>query len=471
MYPDAMHQGFGVSPRQDLEEIRKALTTGYGLINQTNGDALRVQSLEGTLKVLTYTSKNLKLFPQINKSQAYNTVEEYNQLVSYGTRTGGFVRAGELPRSSDSSIVRRTAFVKFCGTTREVDHPMTLVNPAHGDVIALQNHNGVLWLMERIEDALFHADSSLAFSGESEMWDGLDAAVDAASYLDMQNQPVVESDMEEAANIIADNNGVATDIYWGFKPGSDFMRIFYPRERINLPVSPDGKAGVSIRSFISQFGEIGFNPDRFLQPLPSPPSAATDPYAPNTPSAFSSSGFSAANSAEWTKLVGTPTAATAFSYAVTACNRFGESAPLIFNASLTVAAAVANQAILLSITTAAVIGANPPEFYKIYRTRPGVTSTDPADFSHILSVPTTTQVAATAMVDITMDRNFLIPFTHMAYMGEMTEQVLTFRQLAPLTKMDLAVVAPAYRWIILLYGTPILFAPRKWLRLINIGEL
>ena len=69
------------------------------------------------------------------------------------------------------------------------------------------------------------------------------------------------------------------------------------------------------------------------------------------------------------------------------------------------------------------------------------------------------------------DVNFLLPFTSIAYMGELTPQVITFRQLAPLMRLDLAVLAPAYRWMILLYGTPILFAPRKWLRMINIGRL
>jgi hypothetical protein len=38
-------------------------------------------------------------------------------------------------------------------------------------------------------------------------------------------------------------------------------------------------------------------------------------------------------------------------------------------------------------------------------------------------------------------------------------------------RMDLAVLAPAFRWMILLYGTPILFAPKKWIRFINVGRL
>ena len=37
-------------------------------------------------------------------------------------------------------------------------------------------------------------------------------------------------------------------------------------------------------------------------------------------------------------------------------------------------------------------------------------------------------------------------------------------------KMDLAILSPAYRFMVLLYGTPFLYAPKKMVRLINIGR-
>ena len=49
-------------------------------------------------------------------------------------------------------------------------------------------------------------------------------------------------------------------------------------------------------------------------------------------------------------------------------------------------------------------------------------------------------------------------------------EVIEFAQLAPLMKMDLALLSPAYRFMILLYGTPLLYAPRKMVRIINIGN-
>jgi hypothetical protein len=85
-------------------------------------------------------------------------------------------------------------------------------------------------------------------------------------------------------------------------------------------------------------------------------------------------------------------------------------------------------------------------------------------------VPATSQ-ANNGTTTVVNDVNFLLPFTSTAYLGEMTPSVLTFRQLLPMMRLDLAVLSPSYRWMVLLYGAPILFAPKKWLRYVNIGTL
>src|SRR5690606_40438351 len=108
----------------------------------------------------------------------------------------------------------------------------------------------------------------------------------------------------------------------------------------------------------------------------------------------------------------------------------------------------------------------------IYRSSASSTNAVPASLSSyalIAQVPAASQAASgtTTYNDV----NLILPFTSSAYLGELTPSVLTFRQLMPLMKMDLAVLSPAYRWMILLYGTPILFAPKKWMRFLNIGQL
>ena len=222
----------------------------------------------------------------------------------------------------------------------------------------------------------------------------------------------------------------------------------------------------------TQAGIIQFNPDVFLRQGKNPPAAQTDPNAPATPSAIADGGSLGAGTAEWTKQIGSIAADVTFGYAVTAANRFGESAPAFQDLTVTVAEWNTNQALNIDVTNAVAVGANPSEYLNIYRTRVNVVaSTDPADYSLIQKVPVTSQAASAVMADVSVDRNFILPFTSIAYLGELKPQVLTFRQLAPLMKLDLAVLAPAYRWMVLLYGVPILFAPQKWTRLINGGRI
>jgi len=469
------YSGAGMSSFEDLQQLRKALEPGYAITGQTGGAALRVQSLEGSLKVITYRSEHVKLWKRIPKSPAFSTTEEYNQVSGYGNRRQGpFVRAGELPPDSDSTYTRRTALVKYCGTTREIVHPMTLVNPAHGDVVALTTHDAILHLVGQIEKFMFTGDSSLAFSGEAEQFDGLDSLIDATAFVDLAGAPLQESDIQDAGNAILTKYGRPTDLFLGLRPNADFVKTLYPRLRQQMPAPVNGQAGLAINSMLTSAGQIFLNPDLFLNPEElddSPPTAATSANAPEPAQTLTVSNTLAADTADWQKQLGVTTATTTFSYAVTCCNRYGESSPIYADRNLT-AANVANQAaVRIDVTNAAAVGANPPEFLRIYRTRPNVTSTTPADFSLILQVAVTSQTSGAAMTSVAADRNFIIPFTHIGYMLQMDDTVLTFRQLAPVMKMDLAVIGPAYRFMVLMYGTPILFAPEKCVRLINIGEV
>ena len=465
--------GFGSAPAADMQELHKALEAGYQVTSQTGGSALRVESLEASLKVVTWSNHHIKFWKKIPKSPAYSTVEEYNQLMSYGPQHFAFTQEGELPPATDTQYARRTQLVKFMGTQREVSHPATLIHPAHGDIIALENQNGILWLLERVEQALFSADSSLAFDGQAEQWDGLDALIDATSFVDLQGQPMQEADIEEASNVIIENYGYPTDLFLGTRVQSDLVKTMYPRERIQLPAPQNGQIGQAINTMATQAGVIEFNPDIFIRRLPSPPSAPTHANAPATPQAITAA--DTGTDGDFNK--GAPAGSNEYNFVVTACNRFGESAHspiMVANHEMTQVEKDAGEHIDLTITNAATIGAFPPEYFRVYRTAPiasgGAVPTAATQFSLIMQVPCVLQTggATGASPD---DVNFLLPFTNVAYMGELTPNVITFRQLAPMMRLDLAVLAPAYRWMILMYGTPLLFAPKKWIRMINIGQL
>lgn len=467
------YAGFGIGSQQDIDELSKALEAGYQIgAGRTGGSALRVESLEASLKVLTYTASHIKFWKKIPKSPAYSTVEEYNQLSDYGGSQSPFVQEGELPQASDTSYVRRTQLVKFLGTTREVTHQASMVHPAHGDLIALENQSGILWLLEQVERNLFSGDSTLSFDGESEQWDGLDALIDPTSVLDLEGNSLQEADMEEAANEIIENFGFPTDMYLGTRTMSDLTKTFYPRERIQMPAPMNGQVGNSIQTIATQAGVIEFNPDVFIRKSPTPPAAATSPNAPATPASIVAG---AATGTDGDHNKAAPAGTTNFNYVVTAANRFGESAPTAFQGAvvpLSPAEKDAGNHVPLTVTNPGVLGAFAPEFFRVYRSRSTSAAGVPGDlssYSLVLQVPAASQTGGGATV--VNDVNLQLPFTSTAYMGELTPSVLTFRQLMPMMKMDLAQLAPAYRWMILLYGTPILFAPKKWIRMINIGQL
>jgi hypothetical protein len=465
--------GFGVGSEADIQELSKALEAGFQVgAGKTGGSALRVESLDSSLKVLTWSSSHIKFWKKIPKSPAYSTVEEYNQLTDYGGTQNPFVREGELPQATDTSYIRRVQLVKFLGTTREVTHQASLVHPAHGDLIAQENQSGILWLLEQIERNLFQGDSSLSFDGEADQWDGMDALIDPISVLDLEGASLQEADLEEAANTIIEAYGFPTDLYLGTRTMSDLVKTFYPRERIQLPAPMNGQVGNTIQTIATQAGVIEFNPDVFIRRTPTPPAAATSANAPASP-ASAGTGLTSGTAGDHTK--GAPSGTTNFAYVVTACNRFGESAPTAFAGAVQAMTQVqkdAGDSVDVTITNPATIGAFPPEYFRVYRSAASASATVPAalaDYALVAQVPAATQTAS--LTTVFDDVNLQLPFTSTAYLGELTPSVLTFRQLMPMMKMDLAVLSPAYRWMILLYGTPILFAPRKWMRLINIGQL
>lgn len=455
-------QGFGLASPNQVADLNKALNTGGsayagGVDARVDGAALQVESLENSLKVLTYSDQHVKFWKKIAKTPAYNTVEEYNQLLSYGSNSGGFVPEGVLPETDDSQYRRQASFVKFLGTTREVTHPMTLVRTAHGDVIARENQNGILWLMKQLENALFWGDSSLAAPGkEGVQFDGLNKLIDKENTLDIAGQDVTASHINEAAQMILENFGTPTDIYLPFETLAKFSEEYFPKERVIMPTQGAGyQAGLVVNKFQTHGGPVEFQPDLFLQktkPLSMTGTGGTKaPTAPQTVAGV----LSDKSNAEFHK-----SGAGTYKYAVTACNRFGESVPTNVTSDVAVTSGDYVKGVKITITNAASMVVA-PEWFNIYRSE-----ADGTALYQIASIPAAS-VNASGTTEF-IDLNEIMPNTYTSFMGEFTPGVITFKQLAPIMKMNLATLGPCIRWMILLYGVPQLYAPRKWVKIKNI---
>lgn len=456
----------------NLGDLNKALTTGYayGATDQTGGAALRVESLESTLRSLTYDEQHVKFWKHIPKMQAFNTVEEYNVLNSYGSLANPFIPEGVMPETDDSNYARKVALVKYMGTTRTVSHQSTLVRGAHGDVMALENANGIKWLMRQLEVSLFFGNNTLSYnysniSGGNEgiEFGGLDAQIDPSSVIDALGAPLSEGLLQDACESIAANYGRATHIYTPYKVASDFSKTYFNKERVVMP-SPAGlAAGTNITTFNSQFGEIAIVPDVFLTKnrkamnnnAAQGPLTATSQTAPQVPASVVPAITVGSTSGVWKAL-------NTVIYKVAAVNRFGESAASAASAGVAVTAQ--NKTVTLTITNPASISGLTPDYFNVYRSDDGGQT-----FWYIDSVATQSQSASG--VTSYIDTGLYMTNVSACYLGELDPMVLAFKQLAPMMKMDLAVLGPAIRWMILLYGTPVIYQPKKWAKIINVGDL
>lgn len=466
-------QGFGIGSAQDVDELNKALSAGTQRPPASGGSALRVESLEATLRTVTFTLQNIKLWPKIPKLPAFSTVEEYNVLSAYGEDAGGFTSEGDLPETQDATYARKTALVKFLGTTREVTHPMTLVRPAHGNVIALETQNGAIFLVERLERALFAGRSDVIpveFDGLfKQILDGVGlvdpwnvdpiAAVNP-TVIDLRGGALDEDHVEEATNLIVENYGTPTDMFLAPRANSDLAKQFYPRERVNLPYPTEGKVGIAINSIVTNAGLVGLNPDVFLRSgrnngVKAPPASPTSSKAPNAPTTVVAT--ASGSTSKWAS-----GDAGDYIYIVTAVNRYGESVGTTAAAE-TVAA---NDKVTVVITDGGFgAGAAAATGYRIYRsTKDGVAGT-----ATLLVAAFPRDTVSPADTDF-VDYNYYLPSTSMAVLLQNNLQFYSFRQLAPMMKIPLATIAASIRWMQLLYGTPIVYAPRKSIIFINIKD-
>ena len=462
-------EGFGQSTLAELEELNKALGTGadgaaYGDGAYNDMSALRPQSLEPTLKVVTATEEHIKFWKSIGKKPAYNVVEEFNVLDSYGGNSSPFFVEGGLPNEEDSNYIRQATMVKFLGTTRVITHPATLVRNTVGDIVARETMNGTIWLLQQLERALYFADSQV----DPLAFDGVIAQVrnfvkgkpyENQHIIDMRGQPLDENTLEDMATIIADNYGSATlELHMTNQVHKDFSKLIIGnggRQRVMMTGNPgEVMLGQPIRGYAANVADIKFVNNIFLKRDPRP-KETSQKGAPAIPTPDATNPITAA-----------PDAASKFGsgdagdyyYFVSAKNSQGESAPVSMG-SVTVAA---GQAVTLKINR--VVSDPKATSYKVYRG----TSSDPAKAQFAFEVPD----AGTGTTQDIIDRNEDIPGTDYAILIDNDpDNVLCFKQLAPLMKLPLARISASERFMILLYGMVQVYNPRRIVVVKNIGKL
>lgn len=482
-------QGFGIGDLQDVQSINKALEgigspgemvagNAFGSSNYgaTGAQSLRVESLDSSLKVITFTDKHINFWKDIPKTPAYSTVEEYNQLSSYGNQTGGFLNEGELPYQTNSDYARRAALVKFVGTTRSVSHPLTLVRTMVPDVIAQENSNGIMWMLRQIENSLFWGRDKGFNGSEYVEWAGMDKLIeDGGNTYDLRSTSFSTNPfttvVNDLAQTVVDNFGFPTDLYLPFPVLAKINEEFAgtAAQRVILPTaSGNTQVNINIDGLMTQAGRVNLKPTFFLQKtkgmlasgLIGPGDTAGNAKTLSTTSPNVTGTVTPA--AATTPAGGVALSGTAYRVTATYVTKFGESGAIPntgggYSTDVTVDGS--SQTIKFDFVT----GSTDAQFLNVYISEAGGTKAADSEMYLVQQIP----MGSTRTTTLNYDGNRL-PNTYTSFIGQMTPDVLTFRQLAPLVKMDLATIAPAYKWMILLYGVPVIFAPLKWTRVINI---
>lgn len=477
---DGLHAG--TSGMEQVDALNKALAaeqiTGRDTADLTtaSGAPLKVESLEKTLKHLTFRENDIRLWKDLPKKPAYNTVEEYNQQTSYGQNRGGWNREGELPEEEDSIFVRRAQLVKYLGVTKSVTHQMTLVQTMVGSIMERTIKDGTMWILRTLNQGLYFGNEKIVpeqFNGflaqqqQSDAWASYDEYMGSEHVVDLRGSVLTEDAIESGANSIVENYGLATQLYAAPSVMSNFVKSFYGKKMIqpNTAALTAGVMGQKVVSFDSQFGTIGLNHDVFFKKLPSKNSnsAATSTKAPATPVWDATTPINVVSSPALSKFK-SGDAGNVY-YAVSALNRYGESELAIYST----AAAAITAGCAVDLKFAAGVGTNAATAFRVYRTKVGAAATDAFYPLFEVSVAEVTAGYDGASAGLVRDVNHFLPDCDQAILVQFDDEVVEFAQLAPLMKMDLAVLSPAFRFMILLYGTPFLYAPKKMVRLINIG--
>lgn len=469
----------GLVSASDVENLNKAITAGYGGAGKptdlTYGGVLQAESLEATLKSVTFDMKNLKMWPAISVDKAYNLFEQYNRLISYGSDSAPYIGEGGAPLEEDSTYVRDGQKIVFFGTRRKVSHQMTLVRTTVGDIVAQQAKEGTMHLLKNVEREMYwgHAhfvnrltgavtgspsdlpQNSIAMSGvlqqllkgdsdvlqQSGDFQGYGDALSIAT--DLGGNVIAQDDIERLAVIALENFGAPSELHIEPAALSAFVKQFYPQFR-SAPGLSNQTVGYDVSKMTTTAGTIDFKPNLFLRPRAGWRAMAVSTLAPNP------AGLSVASAASGT---GSNYAAGTYQVVVTLVNDAGESSP-VQGAAVTL---TAGQNIQLTLSGSIPTGV---KYIKVYLSAPGGAVGTEKFTGNFAFVGLTTYLLSGA----------LQPGLGEAFLLDMSAECMKFKQLAPLSKINFAIVTTALEFAIVMYGALFIYTPRFNCVFENVGK-
>jgi len=305
-----------------------------------------------------------------------------------------------------------------------------------------------------LENSLFWGQDTGAASTEYVEWAGLDkllgggpntGGTGAGNTYDLRGTTFSSTPfttiVNDLAQTVVDNFGFPTDIYLPFPVLAKINEEFAgtAAQRVILPTaSGNTQVNINIDGLMTQAGRVNLKPTFFLNKTRTAVSQGVLTGAgTQTPLAIGSAAVTM--SAAGTPTTGYSVAAGAYEGSISFRNKFGESV-LVANGAGPITTSGSNTLRFAVTNTPA-----DAQFIDFFITEAG----DSAGTKYWVQTTPLTATGTIGAGDGNYDYTGVrMPNTYTAFIGQMTPDVLTFRQLAPLVKMDLATIAPAYKWMI-----------------------
>lgn len=459
----------GAYNTQELEQLRKALAVGVGYTGRptdlVGAGVLQMESLDSVLTSVTFEMKDLVFWGSVPMDKAESNVEEYNRKIGQGAEEQSpYIIEGGAGQENDSLYIRDVQTVALFCEKRKVTDIATLVKTSM-DMEAEAVTSGTMSLLKSVErecyrgsayfcDAtgaqtgsngdlplnlihlrglykqILQADTDERYYSRDFVGYGIESL---SSIKDLEGKTIAQDDVEESATVARINFGFPKELHSEIGALSAFAKQFYPIFR-SQPGLSGATVGYDVSKVTTTAGVIDLKPNNFLQPEARVRPSASNPRSPLT------SGLSIAGAAAGS---GSKMLAGNYHYAIKLINDFGESAPIATTSAVTV---TAGQEVTIAITGTIPSGT---KFFKLYRADGSAASTAQFIGNYQLSI-------AGSIKDIGSKK----PGLGEAYLLDFRPSCIKFKQLLPLSKKNLATVATAKEFLILLYGMLIVYSPK-----------
>lgn len=448
-------------PLDQMQGLKKAMTTGSGI--PTPGAAvpgnfapLVPESLEQYLYNAIETSDDLVMLKAIApfKERVGSPTSQWDTLEGVGRSASIFLGEIGRPNEEDSTYVRRTIETKVMGVVGRVSLRTQSANTIAGvgDAMAAEVSNRTLFLLRNIEQAIFVGDSSLI----PDQFDGLERQIAAANpenIFDARGALLTLNLVNRVASAAraAGNFGRLNTMFCSVRAYSGILDDVLNTATVNRQNfdmgAGDTTYGVSVRRFMSAFGEIDVTYSQFIVEGTAPEAFGPIALRPSAPLA----GGAVAAAANPASLFVAADAGD-YIYAVAALSARGQSAALQ-TVAVTVAAGD-------GVTIPVVDGGNGTTCYVVYRsTKNGGVDTLREAF----------RVARTGAAQNIVDVNTALPGTSKAYLLTVDADALAWSELTPLQKLDMARTDSSSQFMLYTDAALKVRTARKHAVIINLG--